>query len=107
DDDRWSRIEDLFHQAAELAAAERPSFLGRICEGDDELRRELESLLAVDTNDTGLIPGAMDRAVAQFPAISDEGGEPIGKCVGRYSITGLIGKGGMGAVYRAVREDDF
>jgi serine/threonine protein kinase/tetratricopeptide (TPR) repeat protein len=103
----WSRIEDLFHQAAELAPAERPAFLDKVCDGGEELRREVESLLAADTPEDERFQVAVDRAVDQLPATSDEGGDLIGKSIGRYSITGLIGKGGMGAVYRAVREDDF
>jgi len=47
--DRWGRIEELFHQAAELAPDDRPSFLTKACGGDDDLRREVELLLAADT----------------------------------------------------------
>jgi serine/threonine protein kinase/Tfp pilus assembly protein PilF len=105
---RWSRIEGLFHQAAELPPAERPGFLDRVCGGDQELRRELDSLLAADrTEELPLIHSAVDQAVENLPSDSNEESELIGKRIGRYSITGLIGKGGMGAVYRAVRENDF
>jgi eukaryotic-like serine/threonine-protein kinase len=104
---RWSRIEGLFHEAADLAPAERSAFLDRVCNGDDELRRELESLLAADTPEDELLQAAVDQVLDQLPATSDEKSEPIGRRVGRYKITGLIGKGGMGAVYLAAREDDF
>lgn len=103
----WNRIEDLFHQAADLAPPERPAFLDRVCGGDKELRLELEALLAADTQGDRHFQAAVHWAVDQLPAAADEGGEMIGKRIGRYSITGLIGKGGMGAVYRAVRQDDF
>lgn len=104
---RWSRIEDLFHQAADLAPAERSAFLDRVCGGDGEMRRELDCLLAADIPENGLLQAAVARAVDQLPGDSGEGPDLIGKRVGRYAITGWIGKGGMGAVYRAVREDDF
>src|SRR5690242_12633773 len=45
--------------------------------------------------------------MCELPTTSKESSEPIGQHVGRYIITALIGKGGMGAVYRAVRGDDF
>jgi serine/threonine protein kinase/tetratricopeptide (TPR) repeat protein len=104
---RWNRIEDLFHQATVLAAADRHEFIDRACGDDEELRCELESLLAADTSEPRLIRAAVAHAVEFLPAASEEGSELIGKRIGCYSITGLIGKGGMGAVYRALREDDF
>lgn len=41
-DDRWRRIEGLFHQVADLARAERAAFLGRACAGDHGLRHEVD-----------------------------------------------------------------
>ena len=101
-DDRWRRIEDLFHQVADLAPAERAAFLDRACAGDQGLRHEVESLLAADAPQEGfLLQAAVARAAEQLPAEPDQGGELIGKRIGRYSIVGLIGKGGMGVVYKA------
>ena len=37
---------DLYHQALELAPDQRASFLQRACNGDDDLLREVESLVA-------------------------------------------------------------
>jgi len=103
---RWSRIEDLFHKAADLAPADRPGFLTQACGDDQELRREVELLLAADTPEDTPVQDAIVQAVAQLPTTSHESTDLIGTRIGRYSITGLIGKGGMGVVYRAVREDD-
>ncbi len=44
--ERWQQIERLYHDALELAPEYRLAFLDRACAGDDELRREIESLLA-------------------------------------------------------------
>jgi len=104
---RWSRVEDLFHQVADLTPAERSYFLDRACNGDAELRRELESLLAADSSKDSFLQSAVDLVVDQLPKAADEGRDSIGKRVGRYTITRFIGKGGMGAVFQAVREDDF
>ncbi|MHC4897871.1 MAG: hypothetical protein ACYTGW_12280, partial [Planctomycetota bacterium] len=46
--DRWQRAKELFADAVELAAVERPAFLDAACSGDDELREEVEQLLAGD-----------------------------------------------------------
>jgi serine/threonine-protein kinase len=43
---RWSRVEELFHGALERAPAEREAYLREACGGDEELRREVQSLLA-------------------------------------------------------------
>ena len=43
--DRWARIDQLLDEALERPAAERPTFLCEVCGADDDLRREVESLL--------------------------------------------------------------
>ena len=46
--DRWQEINRLYDAALELAEEARPGFLDNNCRGDEELRREVESLLAYD-----------------------------------------------------------
>ncbi len=106
-DDRWRRIEELFHQAADLVPAERAAFLDRACAGDQGFRHEVESLLAADAPQDRFLQAAVAQAAERLPADPDEGTELIGQRVGRYSIAHLIGKGGMGSVYHAVRDDEF
>jgi serine/threonine-protein kinase len=43
---RWARVESLYHAACERTGPEREAFLDAACGNDDELRREVESLLA-------------------------------------------------------------
>jgi serine/threonine-protein kinase len=45
DPERWRRVQDLCHAALERDAPHRNAFLAAACGGDDELRREVESLL--------------------------------------------------------------
>src|SRR5947207_15434670 len=101
---RWDQIEDLFHRAADLAPAERAVFLDRACAGDKELRREVESLLAADSPRDEFLKASVAQAAGLLPSEPDEGAALIGKRIGPYSITALIGKGGMGSVYCAVRD---
>ena len=46
--DRWQKAKELFADAVELAAAEHAAFLDGACGGDNELREEVEQLLAGD-----------------------------------------------------------
>lgn len=101
-DDRWQRIEELFHRAVDLAPSERPAFLATVCAGDHELRREVESLLANDDSKDNLIGAAVSQAVGKLPEESSVSHQDlIGQRVGPYLVNELIGEGGMGLVFKA------
>lgn len=97
--ERWSLIEDLFLQAVEIPAAERPNFLDGVCNGDDNLRRELDSLLACDDQKAQLVSTPFLTETPEDSAIE-------GRRIGPYRVVRLLGRGGMGAVYLAARDDD-
>jgi eukaryotic-like serine/threonine-protein kinase len=61
-DDRWRLIEDLFQRAADLPIAERPRFIAA-CGGDEELRHQVESLLAHEESRNDVLAAAISRAV--------------------------------------------
>jgi serine/threonine-protein kinase len=79
------------------------AFLDEACAGDDELRREVESMMLADKA-TNLIDQPISQ-MAAIPAVGEPGSIVIGRRSGAYGVTGLIGQGGMGAVYRATRDD--
>jgi tetratricopeptide (TPR) repeat protein len=93
----WRRIEEVFHEAVDLALGDRAAFLDRVCVSDSEMRRQVESLLASDNSKDGLLHAAIANALDRLPAESGITGQQIGP----YVVTGLIGKGGMGEVWRA------
>ena len=62
--DRWEEINRIYDAALEVAEEARPAFLESNCQGDEELRREVESLLAYDQQAQQFI----DRPAMQMTA---------------------------------------
>jgi eukaryotic-like serine/threonine-protein kinase len=97
---RWRRVEDLCHAALERDASERSVFLAAECGDDEDLRRQVETLLAHEQSaDRFLSPpvGAIAaQAVSGAAAVSW-----VGRRIGVYEIVSPLGAGGMGEVYRA------
>jgi serine/threonine protein kinase len=103
--EKWKQVEQLFNAAMELEPAARKSFLAEACAGDEELRREVESLLAYENETAGFIrKPALEVAANALAADEREADQPktISQQIGAYRIIELLGKGGMGEVYLAI-----
>ena len=118
---RLERVEELFLAAFELPTERRGSFLERECAGDDELRAEIEDLLAADgcPSVDFLDPGwdgwmgvirTLDGALGPTGAGSDSDYFSVheqqpallaGSRLSQYEIIRFVGRGGMGEVYLA------
>jgi serine/threonine-protein kinase len=103
--ERWQRVDALFQTALASLPEERPALLAEVCASDEALRREVESLLASygEAGDFIETP-AFDAGIKLFAPERDD--QMTGRLVGPYRVLREIGRGGMGAVYLALRDDE-
>src|SRR4051812_7499768 len=101
DAERWRELDRLFEAALDLPAGERQAFLDVTCAADPALRREVERLLAADARE-GVF---LDRPAGEvLGLILDDQGEQ--QRLGPYRLLRAIGRGGMGTVFLAMRDDE-
>jgi len=98
--DRWQQIEQIYHQALDRTRKQRSAFLNEACDGDQTLRREVESLLAYDERARDFIAAPPDEIAAEMLA-ADQTTSLIGNNLDHYKIICCLGQGGMGEVYLA------
>ena len=92
--ENWERITEAFAGALQRDADEREPYLDEVCSGDPEFRTEVQALLAVH-----------EQAEREnFLELNDS---RDGQTIGPYRIEKLLGGGGQGDVYLAVRVEPF
>ncbi len=101
DAERWREVDRVFEAALDRPPGERTAFLEAACAGDPVLRHEVERLLAADAREAAFIDRPADEVLGLM--VGDRG-EP--QRLGPYRLLRAIGRGGMGAVYLAVRDDE-
>jgi len=100
--ERYRRINDVFAAASGRDPKDRAAFLAEACAGDDEIRREVEAMLAADARPGGFLeqrPGDLALDLLEDVTRTQLG---IGAMLGSYRIERLLGAGGMAQVFQAV-----
>lgn len=86
----------IFSEALDQPSDERADWIRKACAGNEALHAKVLSLLKADTGQAGVLRTG--------GAAADQTDAPLPERVGAYRITGLIGEGGMGAVYEGHRD---
>ena len=93
----WPQVESICSAAMERDGCERGTFLDAACEGDERLRREVDSLLAYEYGARDFL----ERPALEHAAKISVGDGDLEWQIAGYQILSLLGAGGMGDVYRA------
>lgn len=100
-DNQWPKIKELLNDALELPSAERTAFLASITDGG--LRKEVATLLSFEENANEMLVLSAVEFSKDFVDVDEA--PMAGKQIGIYRIIRELGRGGMGTVYLAERND--
>lgn len=107
--ERWLQVKEIFNAALDRPVGEREPFLDKACGDDQSLRHQVEYLLNSHQHAGDFIetPAAVSfDSLFADDAITLQLDSMAGRRIGAYKLIREIGRGGMGAVYLAVRADN-
>ncbi len=97
DPERWKRVETLFHRCLERPASDRGLLLAEACAHDQAMRNQVEAMLNAEASEGWIREAVVESQPAEAVAR---------KRVGPYRVVRELGRGGMGVVLLAERDDE-
>ncbi|MGQ0732859.1 MAG: protein kinase domain-containing protein [Acidobacteriota bacterium] len=101
---QWNDAKKLFHTAVGMDPLGRDTYLREACRDAPELLAEVQSLLSWSEESDGFLETPIAR-VADLPPPPEILDPLIGRSLGVWRVVEVLGRGGMGVVYRAERAD--
>ena len=102
-EDRWQSVKRIFNDVVSAPAGERSARIDAACAGDDELRRDVEALLAQHEADGDAIRSSIE--IAAVDALETHNDIGPGQTLGAWRLRRLLDRGGMASVYLADRAE--
>ena len=107
--ERWQKARDISHEVLDSEPSERRARVDLLCGGDEELRRDVEVMLAdvsADADEASFLRSPFQADAGSSGHVGDiqAAGRWQPASFGRYRVIRMIGEGGMGVVYEAEQD---
>jgi serine/threonine protein kinase/Tol biopolymer transport system component len=98
--ERWQQVKQIFNSAISYRPEDRSLFISQACSGDEQLRSEVESLIASHEQSGSFIDQPAFEVAASL-LVNEKAELKRGQLIGSYEVISFISRGGMGEVYLA------
>jgi len=108
--EEWRRVREVFEAALAQPIRQRQLFVADSCRDEPAIYEEVIAMLASHDQAAAFLEHPalqlVDEGLVAHVAATKDAESNVGRVIGSYHIESCIGHGGMGTVYRAVRDDD-
>jgi hypothetical protein len=100
-DERWEKVESLYHAARELDSHQQARFLDEACRSDAQMRQQVDDLLRHDRQTTSFLntPAADQELLHKMKSLVESMAADDFHGTERFTVLRRLGAGGMGVVY--------